>query len=64
MSFVSAGTLRGRIRLGDELRYSYARRAPGSLIQRVEKFPDRSTRLGNGVPVNLIRRSNSALLLA
>src|SRR5207344_2728768 len=42
MPFVSAGPLCGRIRLGDELRYRLARRAPGSLIQGVEIFADGS----------------------
>jgi hypothetical protein len=36
MSFVRAGSLYGRIRLRDELRYHLARRAPSSLIQGVE----------------------------
>ena len=61
MTFVSAGPLRGRIRLGDELRDRFARRTPGGLIQRIEILPDGSARPGNALPVNLI--SNSALFV-
>jgi hypothetical protein len=35
MSFVSAGPLCSRIRLGNELRDCVARRAPGRFIQRI-----------------------------
>jgi NAD(P)-dependent dehydrogenase (short-subunit alcohol dehydrogenase family) len=58
-----AGPLRGRIRLRDELRYRFARCAPGSLIQSVEILPDRSTRPGNGLPVHLVRPSGRTLLI-
>ena len=63
MPFVSAGSLCGRIRPGDELRYRLARRAPSSLIQGVEIFPDGSARPGDGLPVNIVRPSSRALLV-
>ena len=60
---MSAGPLCGRIRLGDELRYRIARRAPSSLIQGVEIFPDGPARRGDGLPVNLVRPGRGALLV-
>src|SRR5215216_1317297 len=64
MSFVSAGPLRGWVRLVNEFRYCVARRAPGRFIQRIEILPDGSARPCNGPPVNLISSSNSALLVS
>ena len=61
---MSAGPLRGRIRLGDQLRDRFARRTPGGLIQRIKILPNGSLRPGNALPVNLIRASNSALFVA
>jgi hypothetical protein len=58
---VSAGPLRGRIRLSDELRDRFARRTPGGFIQRIEILPAGSARPGNALPVNLT--SNSALFV-
>jgi len=63
MPFVRAGPLCGRIRPGDELRYRLAGRAPGSLIQGVEIFPDRPARPGYGLPVNIVRPGSRALLV-
>ena len=60
---MSPGPLCGRIRLGDELRYRLARRAPSSLIQGVEIFPDGSASTGDGLPVNIVRPSGRALLV-
>jgi hypothetical protein len=62
MTFVSAGPLHGRIRLGDELRDRFARRTPGGRIQRIEILPAGSARPGNALPVNLT--SNARCLLA
>ena len=63
MPFVSAGPLCGRIRPGDELRYRIAGCAPGSFIQGVEIFPDRSARPGDGFLVNIIRPGSRTLLV-
>ena len=60
---MSASPLRGRIRLRDELRHGFARRAPCCLIQGVEILPDGSARPGNGLPVNLVRPSSRTLLV-
>src|SRR5467141_4938857 len=60
---LSAGPLCGRIRPGDELRYRLAGCAPGSLIQGIEIFPDGSARLGDGLPVYIIRPGSRALLV-
>jgi hypothetical protein len=61
---MSAGPLRGWIRPGDELRDRLAGRAPGSLIQGIEIFPDGPARPGDGLPVDSSDPAAKRCLLA
>jgi hypothetical protein len=61
LALVRAGPLRGRIRPRDELWRRRARRAPGSIVERVEVLADRTPGRRQFLPVDFVRAVRRAL---